>query len=102
MPGHILDAKCACGFERKLRPGVSTVQDFQGYVMAYSANGRDLLTVKTQNAESESLVTVKDPYLEAELNRPWLENPSHGPWGPYRCPSCGKQSLQLWHTGYWD
>jgi len=99
MPGHIFQAKCACGFQRRLSPGASIDHL---HVMAYTADGRDLITIESEQAESQSLVTVKDPYLEAERNRPWLENPSYGPWGPYRCSSCGQQSLQLWHIGFWD
>ena len=37
MPGHLLDAKCNCGFERRLTPG-ATLSEL--YVIAYSADLR--------------------------------------------------------------
>jgi hypothetical protein len=42
MPGHNMLGKCACGFERKLAPG-ATINTLR--VMAYSADGRDLVTI---------------------------------------------------------
>jgi hypothetical protein len=45
MPGHLLNAICACGFERRLFPGSGLVGDrLVGRTIAYSADESDLLT----------------------------------------------------------
>jgi hypothetical protein len=100
MPGNILVARCECGFERKLWPG-ATIEHLR--VIAYSADGRDLVTVERQEAEKQSLAVIEDPRLEEEwLGETWRGPPSWGPWGPYRCPSCGQQSLHITFGGQWD
>jgi hypothetical protein len=100
MPGHILVARCNCGFERELCPG-ATVERLR--VIAYTADGCDLITIESEQAKNESLTVIKDPRLEEEwLGETWRGPPSYGPWGPYRCPSCGQQSLRLEFRGWWD
>jgi hypothetical protein len=94
MPGFTLIAKCGCGFERVLSPGASFDH---GYVIAYTANGRDLETVESEKAKRESLTVIEDPCLEAE-ERTF----GAGPYGPYQCPSCGKHSLEMQQIGFWD
>jgi hypothetical protein len=92
VPGHILVARCDCGFERELSPG-ATIEQVQ--VIAYTADGRDLITIESEQAKNESLTVIEDPCLKEE-------SPSFGPWGPYRCPSCGQQTLRMEFSGNWD
>ncbi|SRR6266700_400968 len=100
VPGNILIAQCDCGFERELSPG-ATVEVLQ--VIAYTADGRDLITIESEQAKREALTVIKDPRLEEEwLGETWLGPPSYGPWGPYRCPSCGQLRLRLRFGGWWD
>jgi hypothetical protein len=93
---------CGCGFERKLTPGAS-VEHL--YVIAYSADRDDLITVTNDDAKRRSLTVIEDPrrkeISEAEAKGS-VYIPAAGPWGPYSCPSCGQLSLQLWHGGWWD
>jgi hypothetical protein len=91
VPGHILVTQCDCGFECGLSPG-ATVE--QLYVIAYTADGRDLITIESEQAKNESLTVIDDPCLK-EAGR-------DGPWGPYRCPSCGQQTLRMEFSGFWD
>ena len=100
MPGHLLVARCDCGFERSLSPG-ATVEQLQ--VIAYTADRRDLITIGSEQAKNESLKVVKNPRLEEEwLGETWRGPSSYGPWGPYRCPSCGQQTLGMEFSGWWD
>ena len=92
VPGHILVARCDCGFERELAPGATEVRS---QVIAYTADGRDLITIECEQANNEALTVIENPRLEEE-------SPSFGPWGPYRCPSCGQQSLRMEFGGWWD
>ena len=50
MPGHILVAHCDCGFERELWPGAS-VEHL--HVIAYTADGHDLITIESEQANNE-------------------------------------------------
>jgi hypothetical protein len=93
MPGPILLAKCACGFERDLSPGTQLRSPNDLRVIAYTADERDLVTVDNEEAQKLHLTVIEDPYIKAETGEPW---------GPYRCPGCGQRSLQLCHTGFWD
>lgn len=100
MPGNILMARCDCGFERQLSPG-ATYEKLS--VIAYTADGHDLITVDSEQAKKESLVVIKDPRLEEEwAGEIWRGAPSYGPWGPHKCPSCGQQYLRLEFGGWWD
>jgi hypothetical protein len=92
MPGHILLGRCVCGFERKLWPGATAEHS---RVIAYTADGRDLITIESEQATNQSLAVIKDPRFEDE----W---PSYGPWGPYRCPSCVRRALRMEFSGFWD
>jgi hypothetical protein len=87
-------ARCACQFERILKPG-ATFERLN--VIAYTPNGRDLETVESEKAKRESLTVVNDPCLDAEVR-----TFGAGPYGPYRCPRCEKQSLLMWQAGFWD
>src|SRR5688572_10804962 len=53
MPGNILIARCECAFERQLSPG-ATVEELQ--VMAYTADGRDLTTIESEQARRDALI----------------------------------------------
>ena len=102
VPGHILIAQCECGFERELWPG-ATFETLR--VIAYTADGRDLITIESEEAKRRFLTVIENPRLkeimEAE-EKGQFGIPARGPWGPYGCPSCGQQSLQLEHRGNWD
>ena len=102
MPGHLMRAACACGFERELGPGASVVSGL--YVIAYSADQRDLVTIELKEAKKKNLTVIEDPKLkeEAEAENKIASLWANGPWGPYHCPSCGHANLQLWHVGFWD
>jgi len=67
------------------------------YVIVYTPDGRDLQTVESEKAKRESLTVINDPRLDA-AERTF----GAGPYGPYRCPGCGKQSLLMWQDGFWD
>jgi len=98
MPGPILLAKCACGFERCLSPGAHLGGSLS--VIAYAANERDLVTVNEEEAQKARLIIIEDPYIKAVTQDPggfhW------GPWGPCRCPGCEQTSLLLLRSGVWD
>jgi len=85
-------AKCACGFERELAPG-ATINTLR--VMAYSADGRDLVTIESGEAESAGLRLLEDPWVKGD---DLIRRGS----GPYRCPRCEAVSLQLEPIGFWD
>ena len=87
MPGHLVSARCACQFERGLRPG-ATIEHW--YVIAYTSDGRDLETVESEKAKREKLTVIRDPCLDADVR-----TFGAGPYGPYRCPRCEKQSLLM-------
>ena len=99
MPGHILNAKCACGFDRELHPGAS-VTDL--YVIAYTADARDLVTIAKREAESADLNLIDDPWLKEKERNPYFIPDFKSAWGPNRCPECKKSSLQIWPRGSWD
>ena len=73
--------------------------------LAYSADGRDLVTIENEDAKKKSLTVIEDPRLKeiAEADEKGsLGIRAGGPWGPYPCPSCEQPNLQLWHSGFWD
>jgi hypothetical protein len=98
MPGHVLSAKCTCGFEREVAPG-ATVNQLR--VIAYTADGCDLVTVESEKAKAANLTVIEDPWLKAQEAAPYVSFDSS--WGPpYQCPRCTQDSLQLRPTGLWD
>src|SRR4029077_16529256 len=99
MPGHILTAKCACGFEQGVSPGATLSEPgvIQSHVIAYAANGRGLVTIESDDAARANLTVIKDPALAAE----WFDA-RNASWGPYRCPKCVNESMRLWFGGNWD
>src|SRR5262249_4339822 len=97
MPGHILHAECACGFWRELTPG-SSISNL--YVIAYTADGEDLVTIESGEAERATLTALEDPWLKAQNDDP-LSPSFEASWGPYRCPRCGRERLQLSPWGFW-
>jgi hypothetical protein len=44
MPGHIIQAACACVFTKELLPGLNDNERFAEYGMAYTEAGADLDT----------------------------------------------------------
>lgn len=103
MPGHIIEAKCDCGYEKTMMPGAGGI-DLKNYVMAYSENGRTLNTYEKEKAEHQGLTIIRDPFLDDFIiddnaiedvplakNRTILE-----------CPRCNKHSLHLKLSGLWD
>jgi hypothetical protein len=99
MPGHILCAKCACGFERELSPGASTAEL---YVIAYTADADDLVTIESRKAAMSNLAVIEDPWLKMQESDPFAIPSFDSSWGPYQCPGCSKESLHLWPRGHWD
>jgi hypothetical protein len=99
MPGHILQAKCACGFERELQPGASITAL---YVIAYTADGHDIVTIDSREAERNVLTVIDDPWLNAQEKDQFTSPRFNSSWGPYRCPACEGSSLQIWPRGFWD
>ena len=97
MPGHILSAKCTCGFERELSPGAS-VDDL--YLIAYTAD--DLVTIESENAKTAGLTVTEDPWLKAQEADSFALPRFDSSWGPYRCPRCAENWLWLWPIGHWD
>lgn len=95
MPGHILTARCACGFDCMLYPGATMTEL---HVVAYSADGCDLITIDSKEAKQRSLQVLEDPSLDPEGET----GIGAGPWGPYRCPACGQNKLQMGQCGFWD
>jgi hypothetical protein len=89
-------AKCDCGFDRELSPG-ATLSEY--YVIAYTAEASDLITIEYREAERANLTVIEDPYLKED---PLSSLGFDSLWGPYRCPGCKKLSLQLSLRGYWD
>jgi hypothetical protein len=102
MPGHSIEAKCGCGFEKELLPGVGDA--FVEYDMAYT--GDDLDTFEHEEAERRKLRVLEDPFLEEEnaSNAELLAGfeRKEKPQGAYDCPRCKNKSLFLRFSGYWD
>jgi hypothetical protein len=99
MPGHILHAKCACGFERELSPGASRTGL---YVIAYTADADDLVTIDSRETESNSLTVIEDPLLEEQKRDRFFIPNCKSSWGPHYCPACKKSSLRIWPRESWD
>lgn len=99
MPGHLLHAKCNCGFERELQPGASITTL---YVIAYTADTRDLVTIDCREAESNALTVIEDPLLKEKEKDAYFISRFDSSWGPYRCPACEESSLQIWQSRFWD
>jgi hypothetical protein len=72
------------------------------YVIAYTANGCDLVTVDSRDAETQGLSVIDDPWLKGQEQSPFVSPRWDTPWGPYRCPGCRDHRLQLWPRGHWD
>jgi hypothetical protein len=109
MPGHILHAECACGFQRELSPGSAIAADrIVGYTIAYSADGSDLRSEDNVIVNSQELRTVPDPFLSDYQVGDSLEKFSEEfekkrvAQGPYLCPHCKAVSLMLHFAGLWD
>jgi len=106
MPGHMIDARCECGFRRDLTPGYGEVRR-KNYVMAYSADRSDLntleldvFTARRRHAGSSKRQVIEDPFLGGGA-APYPSNKDI-PEGPHRCPQCSRQSLFLHWRGFWD
>jgi hypothetical protein len=104
MPGHIIQAQCSCGYEKELMPGASRFGD-KGYAMAYTANGKDIVTFDQTIIAAEGLNVIQDPFLEND----WFEDeetdePLERPAVPktIMCPRCRTISLVLTLAGMWD
>jgi hypothetical protein len=91
MPGNLFQAECACGYEQGLSPGVD--YSWTSHTMVYTKDGDDLATVLGD--EANGLPEILDPVVRAP---PFRE----GPFGPYHCPRCRRETLWLHHCGRWD
>jgi hypothetical protein len=103
LPGHILRAQCDCGFECELYPGAN--KDGVGRVIAYTNDGTDLRTFDQDAAARKQLIVLRDPFLLDPDEHDYFERllsvkaQFHA---PFRCPSCGKDSLLIRFAGHWD
>lgn len=92
MCGIIVEAHCACGFERSFRLGDGF--DGSSYVMAYTEDGEDLVEMKITPAEKRNRKILNFPRDDGRSS--WEDK------GPYGCPYCKKQSLMLRLVAFWD
>ena len=102
MPGHILHARCACGFQQELTPGFDDMRCV-GYAIAYNADGSDLVTKDDASIRSSRLRTIRDPFLSdygpAKLDEE--TDKKNVAQGPVLCPRCKAVNLMLHFRGYW-
>src|SRR6516165_6173057 len=103
MPGHTINAECACGFRKELNPGFNEYLPFADAEtsMAYSETGADLDTFTRPQIEIRKLTVLSDPFLE-EMDAEFsfekyeeAEKRKSQPQGPYHCPQCQLKSLYL-------
>jgi hypothetical protein len=109
MPGHMIKAKCTCGFTKEMMPGYNEFVPFADAEtsMAYSESGADLDTFKRPEIERRKLTVLPDPFLDDVAD--WTvekfeeaEKRKSEPQGPYHCPKCQLRSLYLYFGGDWD
>jgi hypothetical protein len=67
--------------------------------MAYTEDGRDLVTIERREAKRSNLAIIPDPWLAAKESEPFAALPWDSGWGPYRCPVCFKNTLRLCPRG---
>jgi hypothetical protein len=107
MPGHIIEAACACGFSKELLPGLNDNERFAEYGM-YTESGADLDIFEQPEIARRKLNELSDPFLEeldAEFSSEELDallKRRTEPQGPYHCPQCQQKSLFLHFQGHWD
>jgi hypothetical protein len=89
MPGPIHTMQCPCGYSGWLKPGASEQTGLR--VIAYDDQTPQLITVAESDAKARQLEIIPDPYV-ADAPIP----------DAYRCPVCGNNALEIFHTGFWD
>jgi hypothetical protein len=107
MPGHLIEAVCACGFMKGwLAPGVD--ERLVEYGIAYTESGSDLDTFEVSEIASRKLNELSNPFLEEPEPKASLEEWDRyfkrrlEPQGPYHCPKCQQNSLAFHFQGNWD
>lgn len=105
MPGLMINATCNCGYDITLSPGATLIDLF---VMAYSEDGKNLITVKESVAVEKKLKTISDPFVEEKIIiggpeelKNYLEELGQ-PLRGYDCPKCKTGNLELHEIGSWD
>ena len=108
MPGHTIEAICACGFRKELSPGLDENEPISEFEMAYIETGRDLQTIERSEIARRKLRVLSDPFLDdgdqvsaKELLAAALER-RRKPQGPHHCPQCNQSSLFLTFNGLWE
>lgn len=92
MPGHMLSARCPCGFSGFVNPGVTERGVL--FVIAYTEDGSALTTVEEKEGLARGREIIRDPFLSAAM--------SLGEAPAYRCPKCEKVTMQFSLAGLWD
>jgi hypothetical protein len=111
MPGHLISAKCSCGYQTSLWPGSlwpgsASVRSLN--VIAYSTDQSDLITVELTKAKKSRLKIIEDPALCDDFSQRDIRFPLFrglnfdSGWGPYLCPSCKELKLKMILEGHWD
>lgn len=105
MPGLMINASCNCGYEITLSPGATLIDLF---VMAYSEDRNNIITVKESIAIEKKLKIILDPFAAQKVIiggpeelKDYLEELGQ-PAGGYDCPKCKKGNLELHEIGSWD
>jgi hypothetical protein len=107
MPGHMIEAACACGFTKELSPGLNDSGPITEHEMAYTEADGDLDTFERSEIVSRNLKMLGDPFLDDEEDALADELSANlestgKPRGPYHCPGCKQNSLFLTFSGVWD
>lgn len=104
MPGHIIKAKCSCGYEKELMPGAGGFGG-KSYAIAYSEDMNRIGTYEGSIAKRESLVTIKDPFLDDSKLFEFddeSDNSKRGDTNKILCPRCKNKELRMLFLGFWD
>lgn len=81
--------------------------------MAYTEGSKDLGTFNSEEATRRGLTTLADPCLIDDDDDQFLHSDlgehrrrerelKEEPHGPYRCPSCARETLVIQFRGWWD
>lgn len=97
MPGHMLTAKCSCGFHGNVMPGVSERLGMSHRVVAYDPSIGQLVTMLEHEAVRRGLQMFPNPYLKTKIG-------SLSSWesSTFRCPKCCECNLKFTIDGFWD
>ena len=100
MPGHMLSARCPCGFEQTVKPGSATPG--QEYVIAYDPGSADLVTVDSLEAQANRLTVIRNPYLDHMRGSVYESGVQEEVWeAAFGCPKCSETSMRFVLVGFW-